>query len=278
MNFLRTKLFTCLAATFIISGATAIVGDAEARPRELISIANKKIFAQVILYESAANRGADLRAALNDQSFQRELQNDSSFVNERILECVDDLSMCFATYTKFTSEEAAARYLDRRLAAADGLTRRPPEHHLVVIEAAFVPGDVIEDPSGVEYGKGRNGQNAHIGLFIPQPEYAGEYFDSIFKVKELHSERRPAGWLGDDLASSFKRLAPVALAPNSPKPRHEAVLSVNYGEYDTFKQAEEAYLNRANSGDPDLVALSEIFYGTLQVPPRYYIFTVIGNY
>ena len=130
----------------------------------------------------------------------------------------------------------------------------------------------------MEFGASKTGQIAHIGLFIPAPEYSQEYLDALYRVKEATVTRKPAGYLGDDLLLEDSIGNPLAQAPYTPRPNKPASMSVNYGEYETLENAEDSYIDRAEPGNPELVALERIFFSTLQVPTRFYIFQVIGNY
>lgn len=245
------------------------------------SIANNgapAVYGQVVLYHAKPGRIAELERVLNDRVFITRLRSDPTFINERVLKPIDNYSLMYITYTKFSDSVASQKYLNDRLASVRGLVRRPPEHHLARLDAAYTPAGVSRNPTGREFGRGQTGQNAHLGLFIPQADYLDEYFKAIDKVKQLHVDRRPEGWIGDDLLSTEAMAQPNAIAPDSPRPRHASKLSLNYGEYDSFRQAEIAYINRKNSGNPDMIALQNVFYGTLQVPSRYYIMEVLGNY
>ncbi len=271
----------CMLVVSVLALALAGCGSMTA-PSQSRTVAGpdrtSTVYGQIVLYHAVPNRAAELKRVLNDRAFVRRLSAEPSFINERVLEPIDDYSLMYITYTKFSDRRAAGDYLSKRLDSVRGLVRRPPEHHLAKLDAAYSPKGVIEDPNGKEFGLGRTGQNAHLGLFVPQSDYLSEYFKAIDQVKRLHVDRKPAGWLGDDLLSTEATVAPAAIAPDSPRPRHATRLSLNYGEYDSFREAEDAYLNRQSSRNPDLIALQNVFYGTLQVPSRYYIMKVLGNY
>jgi hypothetical protein len=130
----------------------------------------------------------------------------------------------------------------------------------------------------MEFGAGKTGQIAHLGLFVPAPEYTQEYLDALYRVKEYTVNRKPVGYLGDDLLLEDSPGNPNAQAPYTPRPTKNVSMSVNYGEYETLENAEDSYIDRAQPGNPDLVAIERIFFSTLQVPTRFYIFQVIGNY
>jgi hypothetical protein len=54
-------------------------------------------------------------------------------------------------------------------------------------------------------------------------------------------------------------------------------MSFNYGEYNTMQDAEDSYIAREEKNDPKLVTMERIFYSSLQVPTRFYIFQVTQN-
>src|SRR5207244_2369237 len=141
----------------------------------------------------------------------------------------------------------------------------------------YSPARVQTSPTGKEFGYKEVGQTAHLFFGVPNPSYGQEYFDALTQVKTLSVRRAPQGWLGDDLLSDNVMRDPVKLAPYTPRPTTATTLSVNYAEYTSFENAEDAYLNRQNADDPSLIELQRVFFSALQVPARFFIFKVIAN-
>lgn len=269
-----TSVIATLAFVLASSGCANLIPSDQAATGDKAAA----VYGQVILYHANPARVAELERTLNDPAFVADLKLDRAFINERILKPIDDYSLLYITYTKFSDPAASRKYLNKRLASVKGLVRRPPEHHIARLDAVYTAAGVNKSPNGLEFGGGRTGQNAHVALFVPQADYLDEYFKAVDRVKRMHVDRKPEGWIGDDLLSTETLASPSVIAPQSPRPRHATKLSLNYGEYESFRQNEIAYLNRRNSDDPDLIALQNVFYGTLQVPARYYLMQVLGNY
>lgn len=249
--------------------------ESQARVRSLEF--KPRVYAQVVIYDAIPGKERALQSVLTNEAATRRAAQ-GKLVNDRVLKNLDPLAYQFATYTKFRDWRAANLFLRVRLDQVKGLVRRPPEHHLLALENSYTPKGAIPKPTGADFNFRRTGQIAHLGIFLPKPDYSQEYFDALNEVKKLLVGRRPKGWQGDDLLTYMEPRSPERLAPYTPRPTEATLISVNYGEYDFFENAENAYLNRLNSDDPQLVTLSRIFFGALQVPTRFFIFSVIANY
>lgn len=245
-----------------------------ARPRSVFP--TPVVWARVTIYDAIPGKEAELERELTSPVSSEELQR-SGIINDRSLKSIDPIALQYASYTKFLTASAAERFLDTKIDRIKELVRRTPESHILQLESTFTPSGVLSKPSGMEFGYKELGQTAHLFFGAPDPNYGEEYFDALSEVKRLSVSRSPQGWLGDDLLSDSNTRQPDNLAPYTPRPTTATTLSVNYAEFKTFENAEDAYLNRQNSDDPKLIALQRSFYGALQVPARFYIFKVIAN-
>ncbi len=265
-----------LCVALLFAGLTILHSvDSQARVRSLEF--KPRVYAQVIIYDAIPGQERALESVLTDEAANRRAAQ-GKLVNDRVLKNLDPLAYQFATYTKFRDWRSAALFLRARLDRVKDLVRRPPENHLLALETSYTPKGAIPVPTGADFSYRRTGQVAHLGIFLPKPDYSQEYFDALNEVKKLLVGRKPKGWLGDDLLTYMEPRSPERLAPYTPRPTESTLISVNYGEYDSFEDDENAYLNRLNSDDPELVTLSRVFYGALQVPTRFFIFSVIANY
>jgi hypothetical protein len=267
---MRRTLSIILAGLIILMS----VSQLEAQPRARASAT--RVTALVVLYDALPGQEAALERELTVPIRQSDKLR-YGIVNDRVLKNIDPVAAQFASYTKFSRGSRSNEFLVARLERIKDLVRRPPESHIVQLDNTFTPGRRADKPSGKEFGYKTVGQTAHLYLGLPNPQYEQEYFDALAEVKTLMQNRSPPGWFGDDLLSSAAPRAAAQLAPYTPRPRMETTMSINYGEYKTFENAEDAYLNRKQSPDPTLLELTRIFFSTLQVPVRFYIFKVIAN-
>lgn len=206
-------------------------------------------------------------------------QSTPGFVGERILRNVDPLNPTYAIYSKFDDLTALNTAWGQRLPQLQPYLRRPPEVHTAQVNETFTPALVTQNPQGDEFGDGLTGQIAHLGLFIPFPEHRDEYERILRLVKNDTRDREPTGFIGEDI---LEEVAPGTLAeqaPYSPRALELVPMSLNYGEFSTIEDAENAYIQRASdrTDDPRLRYWYRAFFGSLQVPSRFYIYEVIGN-
>lgn len=266
------KVACLLTAISFFSGFAA--DPSAARPRTARQASD--VWARVIIYDAIPGQEAALERELTAQISQADMRN-YGIINDRALKNIDPIALQYGSYTKFSNSSGAERFLAVRLDRVKGFVRRTPESHLVQLESTYLPSGVQNKPRGSEFGFKEIGQTAHLFLGVPDPNYGQEYFDALNEVKRLSVRRNPQGWLGDDLLSDNNVRQPETIAPYSPRPPAATTLSVNYAEYKSFENAEDAYLNRQNSDDPSLIELQRVFFGALQVPARFYIFKVIAN-
>ena len=122
------------------------------------------------------------------------------------------------------------------------------------------------------------GQVAHLGLFIPYPRFRQQYNDVLHETKVFTRDQKPTGYIGEDILIGVDVIPPEVQAPYSPQPPEPSKISINYGEYLTLENAEDSYVLRRELQDPKLITMERVFLSSLQVPTRFYIFQVVGNY
>ena len=234
------------------------------------------IFVQVVIYDVAPDSVKAFEAALLST---RELAlAETSLINERVLRNIDDLTTQYATYSKFTNAAGAEQLLQQRLGRVQSFCSRPPEVHLAELTNAYFPEGSTNSPNGLEIGFEKVGQTAHLGLFIPYPRFRAQYEQTLHEVKLVLQGRKSAGYIGEETSIETELLSAKQQTPYSPQAFESSKMSINYGEYDTMENAENAYIVRHARPDPKLVHLERNFFSALQVPTRFYLFQVIGNY
>lgn len=261
----KLHLFSFIYITLLTLVVSAPVVGQASRP-----------YIQVVIYDVHPGNEKKFEAAMEQDA--RAAASAKEFINDRLLKNLDDLALQYASYTKFTNRSKLEQFHRNRLSKIQGFCSRPPESHLVQLtDAYFGKTGYSKSAKGLEFGKGKVGQVAHIGLFIPFPEYRPSYDATLREVKALVQQRNPAGYIGEDLAVEVDLIAPKLQAPYSPRATIPSPMSVNYGEYETFENAEDAYVTRNSKPDAKVSILQRSFFSVLQVPTRFYIFKVIGN-
>jgi hypothetical protein len=256
-----------IIATLLFAGSIAGASEALA----------ESTYAQVVIYDVTPGAGADFEKAL--ASSRQDFQARAGLINERVLASLDADANKYATYAKFSSADAAQAALAARLKVVQRYLRRPAETHVAAVSQTFTASSQTSSPQGTEFGLGQSGQIAHLGLFVPFNGYWSQYQASLTQVKTLTAARKPSGYFGDDIMAETSAPAPAAQTPYSPHPAEAAKMSINYGEYQTLEDAENSYVQRHDSdADSRMASLSRIFFGSLQVPARFYIFKVVDNY
>jgi tripartite motif-containing protein 71 len=236
----------------------------------------QRVLAQVSIYDVLPGTAAAFEAALIGDPEQ--LRNLPGFVNERILRNIDPLTQQYASYTKFTDRASAEQALRERAARLHPFLRRPPEVHIAELRHAYFPGGISDQPRGNEFDVDMTRQVAHLGFFIPFPAYRRAYDDVLQETKVLTRAKQPSGYIGEDLLVETDDVSPPVQTPYSPRATEPARMSINYGEYRTLENAEDAYISRQQIRDPKLVTMERVFFSALQVPTRFYIFEVIANH
>jgi hypothetical protein len=205
------------------------------------------------------------------------LASNASFVNGRLLRNMDTTAAQYALYVKFSSRRESETALAALAAGLRSYCRRDAETHIAVLGHSYSPSGDTATPTGVEFGTNRTGQVAHLGLFVPFPSYREEYDKVLHETKMLTIGDKPRGYIGEDVLSEPDIVPPTKQTPYSPRAREETRMSFNYGEYNTMQDAEDSYIAREEKNDPKLVTMERIFYSSLQVPTRFYIFQVTQN-
>lgn len=238
---------------------------------------DSRVFVQVIVYDIVPGKDSEFEAAI--QKANRELVKSPDFINERLLKNVDELASQYASYTKFANRRLAESFVQERLAAVKNICSRTPETHLAEMTVSYYGREGhTKNPTGMEYGSERIGQVAHIGFFIPFPKYRELYESTLDEVKQTIQRRNPIGYMGEDVLVETEVVSPEKQTPFTPRATVLSQMSINYGEYDTFENAEDSYIARNEPrNDPKITALQRNFFSALQVPTRFYIFKVIAN-
>jgi hypothetical protein len=239
-------------------------------------MARTSVYTKIAIYDVKLGDAAAFEAALVSQ--RSLLVEEPSFINDRILRNVDGLTLQYATYTKFGDRAVAERTYAQRLSRLRPYCRREPEAHLTRQTEAYSVAGITDTPNGLELGEGSTGQVAHLGLFIPIPQYRTQYDGVLKETKSLTLARKPDGYIGEDLSIEIDVPPPAVQTPYSPHATEASPMSVNYGEYNTMQNAEESYITRQVERDQKLVTMERVFFSSLQVPTRFYIFEVIANY
>jgi hypothetical protein len=237
-----------------------------------------RVYAQVIVYDIIPGSETAFETAI--QTSTRTALKSADFINERLMKNLDELASQYATYAKFATRKAAEEFVQARLTAVRNLCTRAPETHLAEMTSSFYGKDGhTKNPTGREYGSGQVGQVAHLGFFIPYPKYRELYDSTLEEVKFTIQKRNSAGYYGEDLLVETDLISPESQTPFTPRATEPSQMSINYGEYDTFENAEDSYLARHEPrNDPKIAAMQRNFFSALQVPTRFYIFKVIANF
>jgi hypothetical protein len=234
------------------------------------------IFVQVVIYDVSP---ASVKAFETELLATRDLAlAESTLINERVLRNIDDLATQYATYSKFTNAAGAEQLFQQRLIRLQSFCTRQPEVHLAELTNAYFPEGSTDRPTGVELATDKVGQTAHLGLFIPYPRFRAQYEQTLHEVKLVLQGRKSSGYIGEETSIETELLSAKQQTPYSPQVFEASKMSINYGEYDTMENAENAYIVRHARPDPKLVHLERNFFSALQVPTRFYLFQVIGNY
>ena len=234
------------------------------------------VYAEVVLYDVLPTKGTQFEQAI--ASITHSGNAPQALISDKVLRNIDGVTNQYATYSKFSTPAAAEAVTSQRIQQVMELLRRAPERHLVQLNRSYVPTGLKVNPSGLEFGSAQTGQIAHIGLFLPHPANAVQYNTSLNNVKAHTVSRHPTGYLGDDLLQEPAVGNAATQAPYTPRPAEPTQMSINYGEYKTLENAEDSYVDRAQGDDPSMVTEERVFFSSLQVPTRFYIFQVIGNY
>jgi hypothetical protein len=235
------------------------------------------LYGYVVLWDVAPGQAGAFEAKLHQSAAA--IAADPSFHSERVLRNIDPLTSSYATYTRATDRSALEDGMRARIAALRPYLRRDPETHLAVVTQSYRQGSPDNQPTAADIGHGGRGQIAHLGLFIPYPDFLAEYQRTLDHVKVFTRDRIPQGYLGEDVLVEAELVQPETQTPYSPHPEKASKMSINYGEYETIEDAENSYIKRAGDRpkDPQIVVWERLFYSAIQVPTRFYIFQVVSG-
>lgn len=237
---------------------------------------SQRVVAQLAIYDVMPGKAQEFETALRE--LRETTRSNRNFINQRVLRNLDEITLQYATYSKFNNIAAAEQVLRQQITAVRAFCRREPEVHLAELSDAYSPDVATDRPTGLEFGSEMVGQNAHLGFFIPQPRYRRQYDDVLRETKILIRNRKPVGYIGEDLLVETDLIPVERQTPYSPRATEPSKMSINYGEYLTMENAEDSYVARQQSHDPKLVTMERTFVSSLQVPTRFYMFQVLDNY
>ncbi len=237
-----------------------------------------ELFACVAIFDVKMDQESQFQDRLMASSHL--LYAKSSFVTERVLRNIDPYSNQYALYSRARSLDVAEQRCGRSLEGLTELLERAPETHVAKVNASYDTGGRNSQPDGFEFGAGEVGQIAHLGLFVPMAEHRTEY-DRILDVVKMNTvERSNQGFFGEDVLTEVAPESVEKQNPYTPRAFELVPMSINYGEYASLEDAENAYVRRGedSTGDPKIRYWYRAFFSALQVPHRFYIFEVVGNY
>jgi len=233
-----------------------------------------KTYVQVALWDVAPGNSQAFEAAVSEQ-FSR-LSSTADVINARVLRNLSQLNLQYATYVRYANVMTAEDSLAKQIAVLGPLCSRAPETHLIGLERAYSPAGISEVPTGSEFTNGGTGQVAHLGLWVADPRLVDSYEKTLQEIKVGTMNQHNPGFIGEDLGNEVRQLSPEEQTPYSPHPKFAAPMMINYGEFKTFQAAEESFM--AHQNDANIKTEMESFFGSLQVPTRFYIFKVIQSY
>jgi len=231
-------------------------------------------YVQVALWDVSTGKSEVFESGIRKHLL--ELENGSDFVNARVLKNMSDLNLQYATYVRYASRTAAEDSLAKQVALLGPFCWRTPETHLIRLERAYFPSGIADLPAGTEFAISGTGQIAHLGLWVPYPNYRKEYDKVLDEVKRQTWEQHNPGYIGEEIGNEVEALSPEQQTPYSPHPGNAEAMSINYGEFKTFEEAEKSFL--AHTGDRLAWTWWRVFFASLQVPTRFYIFQVVQSY
>jgi hypothetical protein len=231
-------------------------------------------YAQVVLWDVSPGQSQTFESAVRKQLSG--LKSGSDFINARVLRNLNELNLQYATYVRYDNRMIAEDSLAKEVALLGPLCWRRPETHLIRLERAYSPAGIKDSPAGTEFAVQGTSQIAHLGMFVPYPRFRKSYDQVLHEVKVQTWEQHNAGYIGEEIGNEVDASSPDQQTPYSPQPAEREAMSINYGEFKTFQQAEASFL--AHSGDRLAWGWWRIFFSSLQVPTRFYIFQVVQSY
>jgi hypothetical protein len=233
-----------------------------------------KTYVQVALWDVAPGNTQAFEAAVGQQFAS--LPSTADVVNARVLKNLSDLNSQYATYVRYTNVMTAEDSMAKQVALLGSLCTRAPETHLIGLERAYSPAGVSQLPTGSEFAIDGTGQVAHLGLWVADPRLIDNYETTLQEIKVGTMNQHNPGFIGEDLGNEVRLLSPEAQTPYSPHAKFAAPMMINYGEFKTFQSAEEAFMEHQK--DSNIDAEMQSFFGSLQVPTRFFIYSVVQSY
>lgn len=233
-----------------------------------------KTYVQVVLWDVIPDNSQAFEAAVS--KLLSGLPSTADVINARVLKNLSDLNSQYATYVRYANVMTAEDSLAKQIAVLGPLCSRAPETHLIGLERAYSPAGESQVPTGSEFAIGGTGQVAHLGLWVADPRLIDNYEATLQEIKVGTMNQHNPGFIGEDLGNEVSLLTPEAQTPYSPHPKFAAPMMINYGEFKTFQSAEEAFMEHQN--DPNIDVEMQSFFGSLQVPTRFFIYQVVQSY
>ncbi len=236
--------------------------------------AGRGTFVQVALWDVAPGKSQAFEAAVREQ--MSHLPSGADAINARVLKSLSDLSAQYATYVRYENTMTAEDSLAKQIAVLSPLCSRAPETHVIRLGHAYSPAGATDSPTGTEFANGGTGQIAHLGLWVPNPRFRDGYDKVLDDVKVGTMNQHNPGYIGEETGDEVRKLSVEEQTPYSPHAGVAEPMSINYGEFKSFQTAEESFL--AHKDDQNARTEMQIFFGSLQIPTRFYIFQVVQSY
>lgn len=237
-------------------------------------VADRATYVQVALWDVAPGKAQAFEAAVGRQFSG--LQREPDVVNARVLKNLSELNSQYVTYLRYGNLMTAEDHLAKQIAVLGPLCSRNPETHLIRLARAYSPAGVSDSPTGTEFAVPGTGQIAHLGMWIPFARFRDAYNQVLGEIKVGTMNQHNPGYIGEETGDEVRKPSPEEQTPYSPHAKDPEAMSINYGEFKTFQAAEESFL--AHRDDRDARSEMQIFFGSLQVPTRFYIFQVVQSY
>jgi len=280
----RTRLVWIALSTILLFAAVAIaegpkdskvpVGAKTAAASATTQDAGPGTYVQVALWDVAPGKSQAFETAVHGQLSH--LSSGADAINARLLKSLSDLNAQYVTYVRYQNVMTAEDSLSKQIAVLGAFCTRAPETHLIRLGRAYSPAGVSDSPTGTEFAIGGTGQIAHLGMWIPYPRFQSGYDQVLNDVKVATMNQHNPGYVGEETGYEARDLSQDEQTPYSPHAIVPEPMSINYGEFKTFQTAEESFL--AHQDDRSARSEMQIFFGSLQVPTRFYIFQVVQSY
>jgi hypothetical protein len=231
-------------------------------------------YVQVALWDVVPGKTQAFETAVGQQ--MSHLSSGADVINARLLKSLSDLNAQYVTYVRYQNVMSAEDSLSKQVAVLSAFCTRAPETHLIRLGHAYSRAGNSESPTGTEFAQGGTGQIAHLGLWVPYPRFQDAYDQVLNDVKVSTMNQHNPGYIGEETGYEARELSQEEQTPYSPHAVIPQAMSINYGEFKTFQSAEESFL--AHQDDRNARSAMQIFFGSLQIPTRFYIYQVVQSY